>query len=67
MTFALAGWLAAAKRRPSPIVIAIHSFPCRMDCFSTNTFRQCLQSLLLDEDSNTYLEMVEIIGKKRRR
>ena len=40
---------------------------CRMDCFSTQTFRQCLQSLLLEKESTFYLELVDIIGKKKKR
>jgi hypothetical protein len=40
---------------------------CRKDCFSSHTFRQCLQSLLLEKESEFYMEMVQIIGKKRKR
>lgn len=50
--------------------VLIKSLPCphfRMDCFSTDVFKQCMQSLLLDEDANDILEMVGIIGKRRRR
>jgi len=39
---------------------------CRRDCFSTETFQQCLQTLLLEKDSQIYMEMVQIIGKKKR-
>ncbi len=39
----------------------------RMDCFSSETFRQCLQSLLLDKESDFYEELVQIIGKKKRK
>jgi len=39
---------------------------CRRDCFSTETFRQCLQSLLLEEDSAFYQNLVQIIGKKKK-
>jgi len=38
---------------------------CRKDCFSSQTFNQCLQSLLLEKESEFYQEMVQIIGKKR--
>jgi len=37
---------------------------CRTDCFGSETFRECLQSLLLNQESDQYLELVEIIGKK---
>ncbi|XP_059099554.1 mandibular organ-inhibiting hormone-like [Tigriopus californicus] len=46
--------------------VEVHHY-CRSDCFSTSTFRQCLQSLLLDQESDVYLELVEIIGKKRKK
>jgi len=39
---------------------------CRKDCFSSETFRQCLQSLLLEEDSAFYMNLVQIIGKKKK-
>ncbi|CAB4066568.1 unnamed protein product [Lepeophtheirus salmonis] len=44
----------------------VHGF-CRSDCFSSHTFKQCLQSLLLEKESEFYLEMVEIIGKRRKK
>jgi hypothetical protein len=44
----------------------VHAY-CRMDCFSSQTFRQCLQSLLMDKESDIFLELVQIIGKKKRR
>jgi hypothetical protein len=40
----------------------VHQF-CRADCFSTSYFQKCLQALLLEEDR--FLNMVQIIGKKR--
>ena len=46
------------------ILISILHF--RKDCFSTDTFRQCLQTLLLEKESEFYMEMVQIIGKKKR-
>jgi len=39
---------------------------CRKDCFSTETFQQCLQSLLLDQKTEFYTELVNIIGKKKK-
>lgn len=36
---------------------------CRSGCFTTQTFRNCLQNLLLDKESEFYQELVEIIGK----
>eukprot|EP00096_Caligus_rogercresseyi_P010612 TRINITY_DN3941_c0_g1_i1.p1 TRINITY_DN3941_c0_g1~~TRINITY_DN3941_c0_g1_i1.p1 ORF type:complete len:149 (-),score=29.66 TRINITY_DN3941_c0_g1_i1:560-1006(-) len=44
----------------------VHGF-CRSNCFSTQTFKQCLQSLLLEKESDFYLEMVEIIGRRRKK
>jgi hypothetical protein len=39
---------------------------CRSDCFGSDTFSECLQSLLLQQESDFYLELVEIIGKKKK-
>lgn len=39
---------------------------CRSDCFGSETFRQCLQTLLLEEDSQQFTDMIDIIGKKKR-
>lgn len=39
---------------------------CRMDCFKTPTFGLCLKSLLMDSEADKFLELVEIIGKKKR-
>ena len=39
----------------------------RKDCFSSDTFKQCLQSLLLEKESQFYLDLVQIIGKKKKR
>lgn len=39
---------------------------CRADCFGSDTFRECLQSLLLGQESDFYMELVEIIGKKKK-
>lgn len=44
----------------------VHGF-CRSDCFTSQTFRQCLQSLLLEKESEYYLELVEILGKKKKK
>jgi len=44
----------------------VHSL-CRKDCFSSDTFKQCLQSLLLEKESQFYLDLVQIIGKKKKR
>nr|AGO81746.1 crustacean hyperglycemic hormone [Tigriopus japonicus] len=38
---------------------------CRSECFSSFAFRTCLQSLLMEEESDFYLELVDIVGKKR--
>ena len=38
----------------------------RHGCFSTATFQNCLQNLLLDNKSQFYQELVDIIGKKKR-
>jgi len=39
---------------------------CRTDCFGSETFRECLQSLLLNQESDLYMELVEIIGKRKK-
>ena len=38
----------------------------RTDCFGSETFRECLQSLLLNQESDLYMELVEIIGKRKK-
>merc|ERR1719219_3302970 len=40
---------------------------CRKDCFSTHTFTQCLQSLLLERESDFYMELVQTIGKRKKK
>ena len=38
----------------------------RTDCFGSEIFRICLQSLLLNQESDQYLELVDMIGKRKK-
>jgi hypothetical protein len=50
-------------RRPQKNVMSQHIFSLTRDgCFTTTTFRNCLQNLLLDKESDFYQELVDIIG-----
>ena len=37
----------------------------REGCFTTSTFQSCLQNLLLDQESQFFQELVDIIGKRK--
>nr|QHB80551.1 ion transport peptide transcript b [Carabus violaceus] len=41
----------------------IHTL-CRSQCFSTQYFKGCLESLLLTEESDQFNQMVEYLGKR---
>nr|CAD7434752.1 unnamed protein product [Timema monikensis] len=41
----------------------LHSL-CRSNCFSSQYFTSCLESLLLTEEDENFSQMVEFLGKK---